>query len=651
MRQILVLLLLAAAASADVPGWFREAASTAHPKYPPKTKGVALFYEERIQVEPSGKQTSTVRKAIKILNREGKGEATGAVSYEAKGSKVREFKAWLIYPDGKTKEYGKKDFIEGSAQPDFVMYSTRRFSSINATADVDPGTVFGYEVTLEEDTVFSQFLWAFQDDLPHILSRFQLSVPAGWTAEAKGYEGANAKAEVNGGTYTWQDRNLSPVEREPSAPRLYSMLPRIAVSMLPPEGTPLTGGPIACFRSWKDVSKWKSGLIDPQSQLSAAIEAKAAQLTAGKATLMEKVRALAEYVQQIRYVAISTNTARGGGYVPHGADEALRLAYGDCKDKSNLLRTMLKTLQVKSYPVAIYSGDSRFTKEDFPSPMQFNHAILAIRVPEDVKPPASFVEPGLGRLLLFDPTDAYVPFGFLPDHEQNSHALITAGEEGNLILTPQSAPRDNHTDREWTLTLDGEGSVQGKLLETSTGQEAFDEREQMLRIPKDQYKKMLEGTMARSLTGGLIDSFSTSYDEVKQVFKLEVHFHAPAYAKVMKGRLWMVRSMPGSYVRAPNVNQSEREQPLVLHPVSFRERVSWNVPETLSLDELPDGDKLEKPFGKFQSTWKQEENRIEARREIEIQSGVIPVADYRATREFFLRFNGSGEAPIVLVKK
>ena len=43
----------------------------------------------------------------------------------------------------------------------------------------------------------------------------------------------------------------------------------------------------------------------------------------------------------------------------------------------------------------------------------------------------------------------------------------------------------------------------------------------------------------------------------------------------------------------PNVNKSERKQALVLNPVSFSERVTWKLPETLKLDEMPDADKLD----------------------------------------------------------
>lgn len=654
-RSILVIFVISSWAQADVPSWFREVSTASHTTYPPATKGVALFYEKIVKVDPTGKQTSQVRKAIKILTRDGRREASGILYYDTKGSRVRDFKAWLIYPNGKTKEYTKKDIVEGMSHPDYTLYSTQRYYGINAAADVDPGTIFGYESTWEEDTVFSQFIWPFQDDLPHLLSRFQLNLPAGWKAEARAYQGAKAEADLSSGTYTWEARKLGPLEREPGAPQLFSQLPRIAVSVLPSEGTPLSGGPVAFFRTWKDVAVWQANLADPQAQVTAAIEAKATQLKQGKDSPLEQIRAMAEYVQKIRYVSISTNIARGGGVTPNKADDVLRLAYGDCKDKANLLRTMLKTIQVASYPLVIYSGDPRFTKEDFPSPTQFNHAILAISVPETTQGSAVITHPKLGRLLIFDPTDAYVPFGFLPDHEQNSNALLSTasdvGESGYLLKTPQTMPNENHTDRKWILQLDAEGGLQGELIETSTGQEAFDDRETQLRLNKDDYQKLLTSTFARDMAGVVIDALDSTYDEKAQRFQLMLRFHQPAYAKIMKGRLWMLRSMPLDYRQVPNLNSPKREQPLILRPLSFSEQVSWKLPEKLTLDELPESGRLEAPYAKYESNWTQTGTQIFANRRLEIQPAVLPVEKYSEAREFFHRFNGSGQAAIVLIGK
>lgn len=649
MRRLLLLASFCLALrAADVPSWMREFATSAHPSYPGKTKAVVLFSEEKLVMDETGKQTTQLRKVIKILSGEGRAEAFGSVTYDQKGSKVRDAKAYLIYSSGKTKEYSKKDFVEGEASSGSTLYSTLRYLSISAKADVDPGSVFGFEIALEEKRVFSQFFFHPQDDLPHLLSRFQLTVPAGWTAESKAYNDAQAKAEVNGQTYTWEERNLPPFDREPSAPGMRAQLPRVAISVYPPGAGP-QAGPVACFRTWRDVSVWESTLVDPQSELSPAIEAKAKELTAHATTPMAKIQAIAEFTQKIRYVLVLTNLARGGGYVPNKADEILRAGYGDCKDKANLMRSLLKAVGITSWPVGIYSGDPRFTKEDFPSPHQFNHAILAISVAADTKLPAVTQDAGLGTLLLFDPTDPYVPLGYLPGHEQNSFALITAGEQGKLLRTPSTAASDNRTERKWTMRIQPDGSLEGELEENALGQSAFDDRAMAETLSKDDYRKTIEGWVTNSIPGAEISLLDYAYNPAQARFQTRMSFKAANYAKVMRGKLWMIRSSPLAFFGIPNVNSAKREQPLIVRPLFLAEKVSWAFPENLKIDEVPDSDSLQMPYGKFSTTWKPEGSRIVVERNLMLEDTILPVGEYARARTFFSRFRGAEAAPIVLL--
>lgn len=642
-------LLWGAALRADVPTWVKEFSTATHPAYPAKTKAVVLFSEEKIIAEESGKQTTQLRKVIKILTADGRREAVGVVDYDQKGSKMRDAKAYLIYPSGKSKDYGKKEFLEREANSGAELYSTHRYLIIEAGADADPGSIFAFEYTLEEQKIFSQFTFQPQDALPHLLSRFQLTVPAGWTAEATAYNGANAKAEVSGSTYTWEARDLKPFEREPGAPSQFSQLPRVAVAMMPPGGAAALTGPVACFRSWKDVSVWKTSLYDPQAEVSAAIEAKAQELTAGKATAAEKIQAIGAFVQKIRYVAVSTNTARGGGYVPHKAEAILKAAYGDCKDKSNLMRALLKGVGIASYPVAIYSGNPRFTQENFPSPHQFNHAIIAVSVAADYQAPAVLEDAQLGKLLLFDPTDPHVPMGYLPDHEQDSRALLTAGEKGSLIRTPKTKPEQNRTERQWKMTLDAEGSLRGELDEVAIGQDAFDNRAQAEQLSAAQYQRVIESWISQSIPGAKISKLEYAFDAAQNRFRTQIVLEASAYAKVMRGKLWTIRSAPLPYRGTPYVNKAEREQPLIVNPVFFSESIDWNFPTNLKLDELPEADALESPFGKFQTRWKAEGGKIRVERNLTLESMVLPASEYLKARQFLSRFRGSEAAPIVLL--
>jgi len=134
--------------------------------------------------------------------------------------------------------------------------------------------------------------------------------------------------------------------------------------------------------------------------------------------------AIGRYAQGVKYVSIQTGVGRGGGYRPHAAAEVLAKNYGDCKDKANLMRAMLKMMKIEAYPVIIYSGDPTFVRKEWASPSQFNHCIIAIRVSPETKAATVIEHAKLGRLLIFDPTDGETPIGDLPYYLQGSLALV-----------------------------------------------------------------------------------------------------------------------------------------------------------------------------------------------------------------------------------
>src|SRR5262249_10321762 len=148
---------------------------------------------------------------------------------------------------------------------------------------------------------------------------------------------------------------------------------------------------------------------DPPAEVTEPIRTKTAQLTANSATEIEKIHAIAAFVQQTNYVDVQLNITKGGGYTPRRAEETLARNYGDCKDKATLMRSLLTAAGIDSYLTTIFAGNRNFVRPEWPSPMQFNHAIIAIRVPDSVALPTVVEAPGIGKLLMFDPTDSITP--------------------------------------------------------------------------------------------------------------------------------------------------------------------------------------------------------------------------------------------------
>ena len=144
------------------------------------------------------------------------------------------------------------------------------------------------------------------------------------------------------------------------------------------------GGPSVSngFSNWREMGTWYWNLERGRSDASPEIKQEVAALTAGKTTSLQKMQALAQFVQRdIRYVAIELGI---GGWQPHPATEVFSHRYGDCKDKATLMRSMLQEIGVDSYQVAINTARGSITPGT-PAYRGFDHQIIGIRLPDEVK--------------------------------------------------------------------------------------------------------------------------------------------------------------------------------------------------------------------------------------------------------------------------
>ncbi|HEY4902604.1 MAG TPA: DUF3857 domain-containing protein [Candidatus Sulfotelmatobacter sp.] len=123
------------------------------------------------------------------------------------------------------------------------------------------------------------------------------------------------------------------------------------------------------FASWEEVGNWYAGLERDRRTPSKEVRAKAAELTKGLNSDLDKTEALYDFAaKNFRYVSLSLGLAR---YQPAAAGEVLHNQYGDCKDKNTLLAALLEAEGLHSSTVLINSF--RKLDPDIPSPSQFSH--------------------------------------------------------------------------------------------------------------------------------------------------------------------------------------------------------------------------------------------------------------------------------------
>lgn len=634
-------------ADSPPPTWMRQASAVSVPTYDKDTHAVVLHDEQQVTLNSDGKIVTVENYAVKILSREGRRSAIARAFYLVSAGKVRNIEAWLIRSDGSVKNYEKNSVLDMISDPDDV-YNEGRIKLIDASGEVDTGHVFGYTVVSEDTPLFYQDVWGFQSGLPTLTSRYSLTLPSGWNASSITFNAPDIKPSVNGNTYTWEQRNMPAIPREPLSPSVNTLAPRIAINYAPDD---TSQGVNRTFADWQQVSRWASGLYDPQVIVDDAIAVKARDLTENAKTEFEKIHAIGAFVQNLQYISIDIGVGHGNGYKPRSSTLVLGRGYGDCKDKANLMRALLRTLKIESYPIAIYSGDPTFVRTEWPSPRQFNHAIIAVKVSDNTTGATIIEHQKLGRLLIFDATDQFTPVGDLPDYLQGSNGLIIAGENGGLSRMPLSPPDFDVLERKIDVTLSDAGEIKGTIREKAMGQTSSYFRREHRTLSTGAFRKAIEGWLTRGATGAQLVNLSANDKQASGGFDLDVEFSAARYGQLMQNRLLVFKPMIVGRRNAVSFTEANRTNPIEIEANSMNETLIYTLPAGFVVDEMPEATKLETDFGKYATSFAIENGKLVVTRKLSTIRSLIPASKYADVKDFFTRMHDAEQSPIVLIRK
>jgi len=481
-----------------------------------------------------------------------------------------------------------------------------------------------------------------------MLSRYTLNLPNGWKASSITFNHANVAAQANGSSYVWELRNLAPIPPEPMSPSVKNLAPHIAVNYAPADNNQTVN---RAFADWTAVSRWGSGMHDPQVIVDDAVAIKARDLTANAKTELEKIRAIGTYVQNLQYISIDIGVGYGNGMKPRSSTTVLSRGYGDCKDKANLMRAMLKALKIEAYPIAIYSGDPNYVREEWASPSQFNHCIIAVKVSDETKTPTVINHAKLGRLLIFDATDPYTSVGDLPDYLQGSFALIMAGDSGGLSRMPVTPPDTDSLNRKIEVNLTAEGAINGKISERASGQASATFRRELRGMSAPQYRQAIEGWLTRGATGAQLVKLTSTDQQADSSFNLDVEFSAAHYAQLMQNRLLVFKPVIVSRRNGVFLTEVKRDQPIVLDSNSMRETAVFNLPQGFVVDEMPDAVTLETPFGKYTISYEAKDGKLFFNRSLVTTRTTVSIDKYNSVKDFYSKILAAEQSPVVLLKK
>ena len=630
----------ARAGGAVVPDWVRQAAAQPLGNYAAETNAVVLLDQTDYTVTAPGEVIEHSRHVVKILRPEGREEGDLYVEV-GQGEKLHYARAWSMDRGGREYEIRQGDFTEKSF-PTYELYSDVHYMVAKAAAP-DPGSVIAFEYEVQRHSYVNQINLTFQEPDPVREVRVGLTLPTGWEFKDSWPAAAAVEpAQTAPNHYEWSAHDLPGLQKEPMMPHESALLGRLSIAYFPAGGGSNMG-------SWAALGNWYQWLAKNRRDVTPEITQRVQQLVAGKTDFDSKLHTLAAFLQsEIRYVAIEIGV---GGYQPHFARDIFRYRYGDCKDKATLLSTMLEVAGVHSSYVLIDTNRG-FVNPAVPS-VWFNHAILAIELPDEVKSDSysSVVTAKSGkRYLIFDPTDEYTPVGSLRSELQDSYALLVGDSGGEMIRTPLLPPDWNIVTRTGRFVLTDDGGLSGEVFEDRSGDFAMEERESLHYRDQRERDQDFQRWMGRSLQGFTLEAFKVEQaDQIAKDLLTDYRFSTPQYGQT-RGPLMLVRArVLGGEEHL--VEHKPRHYPVELgYTARETDTYEIEIPRDYQVDDIPEPVKLDVGFASYESKTEVKGSKLTYWRQYVVRDISVPpekFADWAKLQGVI----GADEAAAVVLKR
>jgi len=130
--------------------------------------------------------------------------------------------------------------------------------------------------------------------------------------------------------------------------------------------------------TWSEVGAHFSQYYVPPEHLSAELQAIVSQIKKGSQNQKQRARDALDYVQSnIRYLGIELGES---GFIPREPELVFQRRFGDCKDVTYLLLTLLHSLGVKAEPILVNTEKRGNFENALPGYTAFDHVLVRAEI-------------------------------------------------------------------------------------------------------------------------------------------------------------------------------------------------------------------------------------------------------------------------------
>ena len=406
---------------APEPGWLThtevpEASET--PLHEVRDGAHYLHYARQVKVPEKGDPAYHYRYTVLITNQTGLDDQSQInVSFDPVYERV-EFHRLNIIRDGQTLDRLKSArlrLLDQEEDLDQQLYNGTRTANL-LLEDLRVGDVIDYSYTLYGDnpvfdgafnaefklqwsvpvtSLYFRLLWEKENTLQHRISS------SDWQLESRKLD--------KGVEYQLHRQDVRPLLLEDDVPDWFNPYASLQLSEQP---------------DWRSVADWGQGLFDSATTSNADIRRIADDIRSQESDRDGRVAATLQFVQDnIRYVGIELGI---NSHQASPAPQVLARRYGDCKDKTSLMISILGELGIEAFPALVNTYREDKIAGKLPSMHAFNHVLVAL--------------PNGEKTLWLDPTRSH-QVGSLDQIYQPDYGVALVLKPGAEALTDMDSGR------------------------------------------------------------------------------------------------------------------------------------------------------------------------------------------------------------------
>lgn len=505
---------------------------------------------------------------IKIFNERGRHLASKTISYREGYQQAKIFFANTIKPNGQVIPVDKNAIRDSSLYAGYDFYTDIKQKSFTMPA-VEDGCIIEYAYEIKNlkpvlpfdffATFFCQNFYPMEEDIMEIV------LPANIELKYKKFKTTLTPqiiSDDNKRRYIFTNTKQKEIIPESRMPSLYdrNTFPQLSIWTM---------------SRWDTISRWYINVVKEQMKSDSELVSFTNQLVGDKKTQEEKINAIFNFVsQKIRYVAVLL-----GPYThkPHAAYEIFQKRYGDCKDKTILLLTMLKIAGIEGLPVLVPANGEYFD-ESIPSLNAFNHVI-------------AFVPSG-DKYFWLDATNETATYNSVPFFRPTNVFIINTDGSYKFIKTPDL---DNTKDSSYTeikYKIDKEGDADLDCTYTYSGKAAESIRYFYKYSPPEQRRKFFEG---RGITVKELNL--SNFTDAQEPFVIKLKGSMKNLAQKLDENLMVLSNIIQLDSYRDITAANERKYPIVVRSsYHSKENYSYVFPIGFKIKKLPPAFSLKKPF-------------------------------------------------------